>query len=168
MNLKDILAISGYPGLFKYVSQAKNGIIVESLLDKKRMPAYASAKVSALEDIAIFTENAEVPLGEIFTKIFEKESGGLAIDVKSSPEKIMAYFESVLPDFDKKRVYSSDIKKVISWYNILHALNLLNLPDEKKEEVEAPEQEAKPVKPEKNPEKPKSNTVKKPSPKAKK
>ncbi len=168
MNLKDILAISGYPGLFKYVSQAKNGIIVESLIDKKRMPAYASAKVSALEDIAIFTEDAEVPLGEIFSKIFEKESGGLAIDAKSSPEKIMAYFETVLPDFDKKRVYSSDIKKVISWYNILHGLNLLNIPDEKKEESVEAEPEAKPVKPEKNPEKPKANTVKKPSTKAKK
>lgn len=135
MNLKDFLAISGYPGLFKYVSQAKNGIIVESLIDKKRMPAYASAKVSALEDIAIFTEDAEVPLGEIFSKIYEKENGGKALDAKSNPDKIIAYFKSVLPDFDQKRVYVSDIKKVISWYNILQGLNLLNLPDEKKEEV---------------------------------
>jgi hypothetical protein len=134
MNLKEILAIAGYPGLFKYISQAKNGIIVESLLDKKRMPAYATAKVSALEDIAIFTETAEVPLGEIFSKIFEKESGGLAPDAKSSPEVLTAYFEKVLPDYDKKKVYISDIKKVISWYNILHGLNLLNIPDEVKSE----------------------------------
>jgi hypothetical protein len=166
MNLKDILAVSGYPGLFKYISQAKNGIIVESLLDKKRMPAYASTKVSALEDIAIFTENAEVPLGEIFSKIFEKESGGLAIDPKSSPEIITAYFEKILPEFDKKRVYISDIKKVIAWYNILHGLNLLNLPDEKKAEneeiVKDSEKAADKV------EKPKTKSAKKPAAKAKK
>jgi hypothetical protein len=135
MNLKEILAIAGYPGLYKYVSQAKNGIIVESLLDKKRMPAYSSAKVSALEDIAIFTENAEVPLGDIFSKIYEKESGGVAPDAKSSTGVLTAYFEGILPDYDKKKVYVSDIKKVITWYNILHGLNLLNLPDEAKSET---------------------------------
>ncbi len=166
MNLKDILAISGYPGLFKYVSQAKNGIIVESLIDKKRMPAYASAKVSALEDIAIFTENAEVPLSEIFTKIFEKENGGLAIDAKSSQDKIIEYFETVLPDFDKKRVYTSDIKKVISWYNVLHGLNLLNLPEE--ENAEENEKTAEKAEPAKKTEKPKATNSKKASPKAKK
>ena len=136
MNLKEILAIAGYPGLFKFISQGKNGIIVESLIDKKRMPAYASAKVSALEDIAIFTESAEVPLGDVFSKIFEKESGGLAPDLKSSPETLTAYFEKILPDYDKKKVYTSDIKKIINWYNILHGLNLLNLPDEVKGENE--------------------------------
>jgi hypothetical protein len=132
MNLKEILAIAGYPGLFKYVSQGKNGIIVESLLDKKRMPAYSTAKVSTLEDIAIFTENAEVPLGEIFSKIYEKESGGLALDAKSTPAELIAYFEKILPDYDKKKVYISDIKKVIAWYNILHSVNMLNLPAEEK------------------------------------
>ncbi len=137
MNLKDILAIAGHPGLFKFVSQAKNGIVVESLIDKKRMPAYASAKVSALEDIAIFTETAEAPLGDIFSKIYEKESGGLAPDAKSSPEILLAYFTAILPDFDRKRVYASDIKKVFSWYNILHGLNLLNLPEEVKTDGDA-------------------------------
>jgi hypothetical protein len=159
MNLKDILAIAGYPGLFKYVSQAKNGIIVESLLDKKRMPAYASVKVSALEDIAIFTENAEVPLGDIFSKIFEKESGGLAPDPKSSPEKLLSYFEEVLPDFDRKKVYASDIKKVMVWYNILHGLNLLNLPDEAKKDDDETTKE--PVKTDKVKEKPKAGAAKK-------
>jgi len=123
--------------LFRFVSQAKNGIIVESLLDKKRMPAYASAKVSALEDIAIFTEKAEVPLGEIFAKIFERESGGLAPDSKSSAEVMLKYFEEILPEFDRKKVYVSDIKKVLVWYNTLHGLNLLNLPDEPKAGEEA-------------------------------
>ncbi len=145
MNLKDFLAIGGYPGLFKFVSQAKNGIIVESLLDKKRMPAYASAKVSALDDIAIFTETEEVPLSVVFSKIYEKEKGGVALPAKSSPDVLMAYFLEILPDFDKSRVYASDIKKVISWYNILHGLNLLNLPEEKDEasETSAPAEKVK-------------------------
>jgi len=162
MNLKDILAIAGYPGLFKYVSQAKNGIIVESLIDKKRMPAYASAKVSALEDIAIFGVNEEVPLGKIFSKIFEKESGGLAPDSKSSPEVLLKYFEEILPDFDRKKVYASDIKKVISWYNILHGLNMLNLPEEVKTDAE--ETPVEPVEEKEVEVKPK--TVRKAKPKA--
>jgi hypothetical protein len=166
MNLKEILAIAGYPGLFKYVSQAKNGIIVESLIDKKRMPAYASAKVSALEDIAIFTENAEVPLGDIFSKIYEKESGGLAPDAKSSPDILAAYFEKVLPEYDKKRVYVSDIKKVITWYNILHGLNMLNLPEEEKKEEASKAKE--PKKEAKTQAKPKAKAHKKPTDKDKK
>ena len=171
MNLKDILAIGGYAGLFKYISQAKNGIIVESISDKKRMPAYASFKVSALEDIAIFSETGEVPLGDIFSKIFEKESGGRAPDGKSSPDKLVAYFEEILPDYDKKRVYTSDIKKVFTWYNILQEHNMLNLPEEKKaaaaeeeeektEEVKKAEEAEKLQKAEK---KPKSSATKKTS-----
>ena len=165
MNLKDILAISGYPGLFKYVSQAKNGIIVESLINKKRMQAYTSVKVSALEDIAIFTENAEVPLGKIFSKIFEKESGGLGPDAKSSPEILTTYFEEILPEYDKKRVYISDIRKIIAWYNILHGLNLLNLPEAEK--VEDSELVPGPKKEEKIKIKSKNKPEKKPSSKAK-
>jgi hypothetical protein len=166
MNLKDIMAIGGYPGLFKFVSQAKNGIIVENLTDKKRMPAYASAKVSALEDIAVFTESAEVPLGEVFSKIFEKESGGPAPDSKSAPEVLVKFFESVLPDFDRKKVYVSDIKKIISWYNILHQLNMLNLPDDAKtEEADKKDAAAEKAKPE---EKPKARSAKKAAPKNKK
>ncbi len=165
MNLKELLAIAGYPGLFKFVSQAKNGIIVESLIDKKRMPAYASTKVSALEDIAIFTENAEVPLGEVFSKIFEKESGGLAPDPKASPDALLAYFELILPEFDRKKVYVSDIKKVLTWYNILHGLNLLNLPDEIKEEEKKEAEE--PVIAEVKATKPKAKATKKPAPKTK-
>ncbi|MCB8995233.1 MAG: DUF5606 domain-containing protein [Bacteroidales bacterium] len=163
MNLKDILAISGYPGLFRYISQAKNGIIVESLIDKKRMPAYASAKVSALEDIAIFTESAEVPLGDIFSKIFEKESGGPAPAAKSSPEVLMKYFMEILPDFDKSRVYASDIKKVFSWYNILHGLDLLNLPEEEKKEEENKETTEKPAEKAETAKKEKAKPAKKPA-----
>lgn len=124
------MAISGYPGLFKHISQGRNGIIVESLIDKKRMPAYASMKVSALEDIAIFTEEGEVPLKVVLKRIYEKESGGASIDSKASAQDIKNYFESVVPEYDKERVYVSDMKKLISWYNILQSLNMLEFKEE--------------------------------------
>jgi len=134
MNLKDILAISGYPGLYKFVSQAKNGIIVESLLDKKRSPAYPSAKVSALDDVAIYTATGETPLKEVFTKILEKEQGGPAINPKTSTNnELKTYFSAVIPDYNSEKVYVSDIKKVLLWYNILQQLDMLNIPDDEEE-----------------------------------
>jgi Domain of unknown function (DUF6852)/Domain of unknown function (DUF5606) len=133
MNLKDIMAISGKPGLFKFVSQAKNGIIIESIPEKKRIPAYASDKVSALEDIAIFTETDEEKLSLIFDKIFEKEGGKKTINHKSSPDELKAYFSTIVPDYDKERVYVSDMKKVFNWYNILQENKML-IPSEKEEE----------------------------------
>ena len=131
--LKDILSISGYGGLFKYVSQGRNGIIVESLEDNKRMPAHASAKVSALEDISVFTETDDMPLKDVLKAIFEKENGGQAINHKSADADLKKYFASVIPNYDKERVYNSDIRKIINWYNILQKHNLLNF-DEKPEE----------------------------------
>jgi hypothetical protein len=130
MNLKEIMAISGYPGLFKHISQGRNGIIVESLLDKKRIPAYASMKVSALEDIAIFTEEGEIPLKEVLKRIFEKENGGKAIDPKGSADSVKSYFESVVPEYDKERVYVSDMKKLFTWYNILQSQGMLDFTEE--------------------------------------
>jgi hypothetical protein len=125
MNLKDILSISGEPGLYKFVAQGRNAIIVEHLETKKRKTASGSAKVSSLEDISIFTEREDLPLGKAFDLIFEKENGGAAIDSKSDPAKLKAYFGEILPEYDKDRVYMSDIKKVIVWYNILHKLGML-------------------------------------------
>lgn len=93
MILKDILAISGEPGLFKFIAQAKNAIIVEHLETKKRSSAYSSAKVSSLEDIAIFTEKEDMPLGKVFDLIFEKENGGPAIDSKADAGKLKTWFE---------------------------------------------------------------------------
>ncbi len=139
--LKGILAISGYPGLFKLVSQAKSGIIVESLVDKKRMSANATSKISALEDIAIFTEDEEVPLTDVFKNISGKENGGVAISHKESGNTLKSYFEEVLPDYDQDRVYTSDIKKVLQWYNILHKNELLNF-DEVSEETKKEEKDA--------------------------
>lgn len=118
--LKTILSISGRPGLFKLVNQGKNMLIVESLLNGKRTPAYAHDKVISLGDIAIYTYGEEVPLAEVFESIREKNEGK-KVDVKSygSDAKIREYFATILPDFDDERVYTNDIKKVFSWYNML-------------------------------------------------
>ena len=125
MILKDILAISGEPGLFKFIAQGKNAIIVEHLETKRRSTAYGSAKVSSLEDIAVFTEKEDIPLGRVFDLIQEKSDGGPTIDSKVDPEKLRSWFEEILPDYSKDKVYTSDIKKVAQWYNILHKLDML-------------------------------------------
>ena len=119
MELKEILAISGQPGLYKYVAQSTNGVIVESLLDGKRMNASASSKVSALTEISIFTEGDDLPLADVFTNIYNHTGGKEAISHKEAPEKLKAAFAEVLPDYDRDRVHVSDMKKVFMWYNIL-------------------------------------------------
>ena len=104
MELKDILAISGQPGLYKYVAQSTRGVIVESLLDGKRSNASASSRI---------------PLAEVFTRIYAHTGGKQAISHRESPEALKAFFAEVLPEYDRERVHLSDIKKCISWYNIL-------------------------------------------------
>jgi len=128
--LKGILAISGQPGLYKVISEGKNNVVIESLLTGKKSTAYADAKMSSLEDIAIYTSSEDVPLKKVFQKIAEKENGGPAINAKSSPEDLKNYFEEILPEYDKERVYGSDVKKVISWYNLLNEKGLLVFEDE--------------------------------------
>ncbi len=135
MNLKDYLAISGQSGLFKYIAQGKNGLIVESLLTGKRMFVTTAHKVSILEDIAIFTTSEEVPLKEVFKNIYKKENGGPAINHKSSEEELKKYMAEILPDYDRERVYVSDIKKVLQWYNILQERNLISFEEETNEET---------------------------------
>jgi hypothetical protein len=125
MILKDILAISGEPGLFRFIAQGKNAIIVEHLETKKRSSAYGSAKVSSLEDIAIFTEKEDMPLGKVFDLIYEKGNGGPAIDSKTDAGKLKKWFEDLIPDYSRDKVYVSDIKKVAQWYSILYNLKLL-------------------------------------------
>lgn len=134
MILKDILAISGEPGLFKFVAQGKNAIIVENLETAKRSSAFSSAKVSSLEDISVFTEDEDLPLGKVFDIIYEKESGGVTVDSKSDPEKLKKYFEEIIPNYSREKVYASDIKKIFLWYNLLHRKSMLI-----KEEPEKPE-----------------------------
>jgi len=145
MELKEILAVSGKVGLFKIVSQTKNGLIVESMLDKKRMPVYASDKISNLEEISIYSDDKEVPLKEIFKTIFDKEAGGKTIDSKSEDAKLKAYFAEVLPTYDREKVYASDIKKVFNWYNILHDNQMLVFEEETVEEPVAEEKKDEPV-----------------------
>ncbi len=127
--LKGIMSISGQPGLFKLVTEAKNSIIVESLVTGKRMPAYSTSKISALEDIAIFTKTGEVALKEVLKSISEKENGG-QITIKGSGNELKTYFEEVLPEYDQDRVYVSDMKKIIQWYNLLQSKELLNFDEE--------------------------------------
>lgn len=142
--LKGILSVSGHSGLFKLVAEAKNNIVVESLDTKKRMPVYSTVKVSTLEDIAIFTENEDMPLKDVFKAISNLENGGAAISVKSTDKELKAYFQKVLPAYDKDRVYVSDIRKVLLWYNTLHEKNLLDFsePDIKENEEEKSEDAA--------------------------
>jgi len=136
MVLKDIMAISGQPGLYRFIAQGKNAIIVEHLETKIRSSAFSSARVSSLEEISIFTMEEDLPLGKVFDRIHEKENGGPAIDYKTDPEQLKSWFEEILPDYNKDKVYVSDIKKVAQWYNLLHKLNLL-VKEEPEAEVEA-------------------------------
>lgn len=142
--LKGILAISGQPGLYKVLTEGKNNVIVESLLTGKRSTVYTDAKMSTLEDIAIYTSQEDMPLKTVFKKIAGKENRGPAINSKESPDKLKKYFAEVLPDYDKDRVYFSDIKKVISWYNLLQEKNLLNLEEDEKIESEEQAKESTP------------------------
>lgn len=116
-----VLTISGKPGLYRLLSQGRNMFIVEAVdASKKRLPVHNSDKVVMLDDIAIYTDTEEIPLREVFAKILEKEGGVLSLDVKSStPEELVEYFESVMPDYDRERVYLTHIKKIYAWYNIL-------------------------------------------------
>ena len=125
MNLIGIISVAGMSGLYKVVAQSKSGLIVESLVEKKRIPTYANQKVSSLEDISIYTTADDMPLKDIFEKIKEKENGAAAIDHKVKDDELKAYFEGVIPTYDKDRVYVSDIRKVIMWYNILQQNDML-------------------------------------------
>ncbi len=119
MDLSGIISIGGMPGLYKVVAQSKNGVIVESVADKKRFPAFATHKISALEDISMFTTGDDKPISEIMKAIYDKENGGKCPDNKVDDKAVLAYFTEILPDYDKERVYVSNMRKLFSWYNIL-------------------------------------------------
>ncbi|HOV71398.1 MAG TPA: DUF5606 domain-containing protein [Dysgonamonadaceae bacterium] len=131
--LTKILTVSGKPGLYKLVSTGKNLNVVESLTDGKRFPVYITEKVIALSDVSIYTEDGDVPLKTVLAKIKEKENGGkVPLNSKTANKELFAYFAEVLPNYDKDRVYASDIKKLINWYNILIE-NKINFETEEKE-----------------------------------
>lgn len=138
MNLKDILSISGESTLFKFIAQGKNAVIVENLESGRRLSAGAASKVSALDEIAIFTTGEDVPLSKVMDMLWEKENGGEVLSHKMPEADLREYFAGVLPEYDRDRVYTSDIRKVLHWYSILHKLNLLI----KEEEKEEPDEEA--------------------------
>lgn len=139
--LKTILSVSGKPGLYKLVSSAKNMVIVESLSEKKRLPIYARDKVVSLGDIAMYTDEGEVPLKEVLTTIKNKENAAKAsVAPSAKPEELKAYFAEILPTYDKDRVYNADIKKLISWYNLLVEAGIEF--DVEEEVVEAEEEKA--------------------------
>ena len=123
MELKDIVAINGKPGLYEIKAQSKGGIIVKSLIDSKKFPVTATHNISALNEIAVYTYEEEIPLRIIFKTIGEKENGKEAISPKENGKVLTSYFREVLPDFDEERVYTSNIKKILQWYNLLASKN---------------------------------------------
>lgn len=130
MNLKGVIAISGKPGLYKVVGQGRNNIIVESLDTDKKIPAYAKDRISAIEDISIYTYEDDIPLKDVFQSIYDKEQGENCISHKESLNKLETYLEEVLPNYDKERVYPSDIKKIFQWYNMLNRKGLIAAEEE--------------------------------------
>ncbi|MEN8123683.1 MAG: DUF5606 domain-containing protein [Bacteroidota bacterium] len=138
MNIDKIVSISGKPGLYQVISQNKNAVIVESLLDKKRIPVNSLQSISALSDIAIYTYDEEIPLREVFLNIHKKENGEMTIDPKSDKKQLQSYFNEVLPNYDEERVYPSNIKKIVLWYNTLveAGFDFSSLEEKKEEEKE--------------------------------
>lgn len=125
MNLEKILAISGKPGLYVLRVQTRTGFVAESLSDGKKITVNLKSNVSLLSEISIYTYEGEKPLSEIMQKIADKENKGQAISHKEDNAKLTAYFKEILPDYDEERVYPSDIKKILNWYNMLQAKGLI-------------------------------------------
>ena len=143
MGLDKILAISGKPGLYQLKAQTRSGFVAESLIDGKKISVGLRNNVSLLSEIAIYTLTEEVPLREVFNKISEKEEGGkTSVSHKEGKDKLEEYFFSILPDYDEDRVYPSDIKKVVQWYNLLHENGITDFTEEKEDEVKEEESAA--------------------------
>jgi len=136
MGLEKILSVAGKPGLYKLITQTRSGFVAESLLDGKRVSVGLRSNVSVLSEIAIYTLDEELPLREVFLKIQEKENGGkTSVSHKDDKLKLEEYFFEVLPNYDEDRVYVSDIKKIIQWYNILEDKGITDFSEPSKEAV---------------------------------
>lgn len=135
MNIEKIISVAGKPGLYRMISQARNGVVIESLTDGKRIVASASERISRLSEIFMFTSSEDKPLPEILKIVKEKFGNKLPVNPKSDNNALTDFFTEVLPDYDRERVYPSDIKKLVSWYLILK-----DLPEEINEKT-APENE---------------------------
>jgi len=132
MDLSQILSIAGKPGLFKLVAHSKNGLIIESLIDGKRINAFMNEKISSLEEISIFTSNEEMALKEVLRNMYTQTNGQKTIDHKSDDKAVKAFFGQAIPDYDQDRVYVSHMRKVIGWYNSLVDKGLIDFIDEDK------------------------------------
>jgi len=142
MSLDKILSISGKPGLFKIIAQTRNGFVAESLIDQKKVNVNIHSNVSILSEIAVYTLTEELPLRAVLKKIMDKESGKqTSISHKDSKDTLEEYFFEVLPDYDEDRVYASDIKKIVQWYNLLQKHNMLDALEEDAEVVTSDEEE---------------------------
>lgn len=142
MSLEKVLAIAGKPGLYKLVAQTRGGFVAESLIDKKRLSVNVQQNVSVLSEIAIYTLTEEVPLKEVLKNIKKKENGAqTSVKAKDSKDKLEEYFFEILPDYDEDRVYVSDIKKVIQWYNLLQEHNMLDFENSSKKNAKSEEEE---------------------------
>ncbi|RKS02028.1 DUF5606 domain-containing protein [Flavobacterium sp. 102] len=141
MNVEKILAIAGKPGLFELKLQTRSGFLAESLLDGKKITVGMRSNVSLLSEISMYTYSEEKPLADIMRAIAIKENEGPAISHKEDNNKLIAYFKEILPDYDEERVYASDIKKVLNWYNILQGKGLVSKEEPKVENAEAIKEE---------------------------
>jgi hypothetical protein len=145
MSLKGIMSIAGMSGLYKLVAQTKSGFVVESLTDQKRYPISSSQKISMLDDISVFTKGGDMPLKEVLLKMKEHDAEAAKADPKGNPDALKKFFKKVLPDFDEEKVYTSDIKKMVIWYQLVKDLVKEEEPEEKDKDVEVPEPGATPV-----------------------
>ena len=137
MNVEKILSIAGKPGLFELKLQTRSGFLAESLLDGKKITVGLSSNVSLLSEISMYTYTEEKPLVEIMRAIAIKENEGpTAVSHKEDNAKLIAYFQEILPDYDADRVYASDIKKVLNWYNILQAKGMVSKEESKVENAD--------------------------------
>ncbi len=148
MDLSKILTIAGKSGLFRIIAETRNGFVAESLSDGRKIPVFTTDRSSVLEDINIYTSEGEIPLKDVVWKIYEHEEGQPVSVSKKEQSEAMAKFEDVLPDYDKERVYFSDVKKVFNWYNILLEKELITKP-EKEEDQQQEDKEDKEGKDEK-------------------
>lgn len=151
MGLKGIMHIAGMSGLHKVIAQTKTGFVAESLADKKRFAVSSTQRVSMLEDISIFTTGEDIKLEEVFKKMKSMDQSTLALDKDADGSTTMNYFVKILPDYDKDRVYASDIKKVVKWYALVHDLltddevKPADVVETKEEQVASSETEAAPA-----------------------
>ncbi|WP_295986434.1 DUF5606 domain-containing protein [uncultured Algibacter sp.] len=142
MSLDKVISIAGKPGLYKLITQTRGGFVAESLVDNRRISVSVQNNVSVLSEIAIYTLTEEVPLRQVFKNIKKKENGeATPVKPKDSKDKLEEYFFNVLPDYDEDRVYASDIKKVIQWYNLLQQHNMLDILSDDEDEKVSDEEE---------------------------